>query len=211
MGIGMGQAGLGRLDVASAIGHRCGMSLTITTLFQVRLRNARATLSTVPYWLLARLGLLKPKVRHASGYWRKGVIYIHAKDGLTTGGRLDRPPVTRFGAGAEPAAIGTAILETLAAYRGWVRGPNFRSGAYKTRRLAFLRLLDAKTNAEFMKGGKLVSIESAPDGIRMSPWRNEGARRGFSGMPSETVVELPARSDPEDLGKALIEAFARCD
>ena len=186
------------------------MSLVITPLFEVRLRNAWTTLRTIPYWLLARLGLLKPRVRQASGYGRKGVIYIHAKDGLTMGGQLDRPPVASFGAGAEPAAIGTAILDMLALYRGWVLGPKFRSEAYKTQRLAFLRRLDAKTNADFMNCGKLVSIESGPDGIRMSPWRNEGARRGFGGMPPETVVELSGLASPEDLGKALTEAFARC-
>jgi hypothetical protein len=187
-----------------------GMTLVITTPFKVRLRDAWANLLTIRFWLLARLGLLKPKVRQATGYWRKGVTYVHPQDELVPGHLQGRPPAAKFASDAPPAAVGAAIHEALGNYRIWVRAPHVRSAAYKAWFKTYLGMLDARTHAEVMKASKLVGIAKENGVVSFHPWRNEGARRGFTPMPPATVVEAPADASPDDLGRALAEAFARC-
>ncbi|WP_029908215.1 hypothetical protein [Caulobacter sp. UNC358MFTsu5.1] len=187
------------------------MTLILTRMAALRIQNARADLVAAVMRVRARLGLLPPpQVRHAAAHWRKGVTYVHAMGASVAGVHHHMPPVQRFEADADAAEIGAAVLAGLAAYRERLRFPPADSPAAKARYLDFLKLLDARTNAEMAKGGKFVTIEGAADTLRFTPWRNEGARRGFSGMPPETNLELPADASLEDLGKALAEAFARC-
>ena len=187
------------------------MSRAATSLIAIRLRDAWANAIAAFEGRLVGLGLRGPPcVRRAAAHWRNGVTYVHAMGRRPSGASVQMPPVLRFEIGASAPEIGTAVLQSLAAYREGVSHPHARSLAAKARFLDFLRLLDARTNAEMMKGGKLVSVESTSDAIRLMPWRNAGARHGFTGMPLEAVLELPADASPGDLGKALAEAFARC-
>jgi hypothetical protein len=187
------------------------MTLVITSLAAIRLQDARTSIVAAFMGVLARFKLFpSPRVRHAAAHWRRGVTYVHAVGKTAAGVRTHMPPVQRRETSATYAEVGAAVRESLAAYRERVRFPHARSQADKTRYQDFLGLLDAKTNAEMMKGGKLVSIQSTPDAIRFTPRRNEGARRGFSGLPPEADLELPAAASLDDLGRALAEAFARC-
>lgn len=187
------------------------MTLVIKTPSQVRLHEAWWRLLLIPRRLLARLGLLKPRVRHAVGYWRAGVTYVHAEEELGPGHLRAKPPAARFESDASSAAIGRAIHEALAAYRIWVAAPHVRSAAYKAWLAGYFATLDATTNAQVMKGSKSVGITLENGIIRFHPWRNEGARMGFTPMPPEAAIELPADAAPHDLGQALVDAFTRCD
>lgn len=183
-----------------------------TDLAAIKRQQAWARLRRTPRHLLGWIGLLPPpKMRHAAAHWRNDVTYVHAQLQIAVSGvNVFRPPVARFEADSPPAAVGAAVLESLAAYRAWARYPDLRSEAAKALFHDFLQQLDAKTNAQMMKGAKLVSISKDGHVIRLKPWRNAGARRGFEDMPSEVGIELPADASHEAIGEALAEAFARC-
>lgn len=207
----MASGGVRRLDVVAALGQAKGMSRLASPLIAVRIGNARADIVAAVMRLRARLGLLSPpQVRHAAAHWRGGVTYVHAVARSPHGVRHHTPPVLRFEAEAASAEVGAAVLASLAAYREWVRFPHANSQTAKARYQDFLRRLDVRTNAEMAKGGKLVSIEGMADTIRFTPWRNEGARRGFSDLSPDADLEIAADASLEELGEALAEAFARC-
>jgi|SRR5271165_4072195 len=105
------------------------------------------------------------------------------------------------------SALGSLVRAALSNCRAGVPHPNLREGPTAERR-RFLELAGAKSEAQYARGTREVSVRSEdPDSdLIVTPYRNGGRRTGFSEMLDQ-VITVQARADDDALGAAVRRAL----
>lgn len=144
-------------------------------------------------------------MKSASIYLRKGAIFIRTVSRTEHGlGMVDGPPAT-LAVGSPPGDVGEAVLASLARSRS-VPHPTSWEGLNDD---PMLREANVKTWSAFSRSASVVEVRLDAEFV-LTPTRNEGARGGFAHL-NEKALHLPATASAEELGRAVEQAFTRCE
>ena len=146
-------------------------------------------------------------MRIASTYRLKDRYFIHPDKRTAEGLWLAQPDFVSLSLQALPAELGDAVLSSLAQSAGIIPHPTDWAGLAKPR----LAAAGVTSEKAFVLGAHFVGV-SLTDDISLEPSHNGGStgrQRGFSPLPRSRVC-LPLTSTPEELGIALLAAFAAC-
>lgn len=139
----------------------------------------------------------------ATAYLRKNKVFVHPDARTTDGVWIFWPPVLMQDA-ADGVELDAKILEALANSRQGVPHPADWTGLADP----LLQAAGVKSWNTFAQSAKCVEIETAGNRIAFLPTRNGGVRDGFEPLSDKTVSSA---SEPGELGRSLLAAFAACE
>ncbi len=142
----------------------------------------------------------KPEQANACAYLRSGRIILHGTC-LTTIGGLACDPYLNMDASASDGDVGVSLLRVLADARLTPVPTDHKVEQQKIPKTAGVRSWSK------LSEGVYCSITQKPAEILILPSNSES--RGFSHLPDLTIRIAPDCT-PEQVGRALREAFQRC-
>jgi hypothetical protein len=147
--------------------------------------------------------------QRAAVYERAGIVLAYAEHRTVDGFFIASEPYMSV---PELAAtqLGKAILEALKRSKAGVAVP----AANEWPRLSGARLKAAGVTSEasFMRGARLVSVEAVEDAIQLVPHRNGGAtgkERGFHPL-TQSAASLVVGCSETTLGSLCLQALNQC-
>ncbi|MGD9723221.1 MAG: contact-dependent growth inhibition system immunity protein [Pirellulales bacterium] len=147
-------------------------------------------------------------MKRASAYLRTNGWFLSAVSRTTVGIGMDTPPRIKVEANASDATLGEAVLQALSGSREGVPHPD-----PKTADRSFDEMLDlagVKSWAAFAKNALNVGTETDGEWLVIEPWKNEGAKRGFTQIANRNV-RVRADASPSEIGAALKSAIELCE
>jgi hypothetical protein len=81
----------------------------------------------------------------------------------------------------------------------------------KIRVKEYLKGMGVKTLKDIYKDSFSLDVYVKDNEIKFTPWKNKGAKEGFSGFEEDLSIKLPFNSPKEELVKALELALSRCE
>jgi hypothetical protein len=109
----------------------------------------------------------------------------------------------RLASGVAASELGSAIEDALAQSRSGL--PELAPDSKPSQPL--LDLLYLPNYAAYVRGTRSVEVYRDGDMIEVTPFRNEGGRRGFT--PIETEMTTLTLASPEQLAAEVLEAFKK--
>ena len=142
----------------------------------------------------------------AEAYRRENGLFIHSDSRSTTGLWVIAEPFIRLTVDEDPAAVGRAIVKALSASRDGVPHPPPSGELFSP----MLLLAEVPSWEDFVKEALSVSVGRDDGWLTFSPSRYEPSDDSF--LPTKgRDMRIPDTASPEDIGKALNEAFALCE
>ncbi len=110
---------------------------------------------------------------------------------------------------ATPQKIGVAVLEALANFKTGIPHPA-DSAAWRIRQKEWCKIMEVKSWNSFVKDTKSLYITTEDElaTITVTPYKNKSPKEGFEEI---TEKSRTCTSEPEALGKAILEAFDDCE
>jgi hypothetical protein len=144
----------------------------------------------------------------AEVFFRAGLVVV-AADGKTTAGvLLTVRPVIVLDDNCSDQLLGDAVALALSAFRSSVPHPSWEETEARRRRGGVgpvYAAVGAKSDSEFARGARFMSIEVEKTRIVIAPMRNDG--RGFVQTSHRQTRVLDPCSSAEVIGRALREAL----
>lgn len=138
-------------------------------------------------------------------YERDRKLFVQTSSQAEEGFWITEGECRTLPADAPPEKIGTAVQEAVAASRAGVPAPARLVDVAKP----LLAASGAKSFNAFAKRARLVEVDRDRD-LTLRATQNRGKEGGFVPIPGREIV-LPASASPEQLGRAIHEAMARCE
>jgi hypothetical protein len=145
-------------------------------------------------------------MKAAIAYAKGSKILVRAQSRTAAGVWIEDGPCAVVPLDAPDEALGTAVMSGLSRSRARVQHP--RSGADIVAPLVTAG--DERSYDEFGRGARCVLVESEAD-YRLIPTKNASGKGGGFVDLSQAVIEMPASANEGELGKALRDAFGRCE
>jgi hypothetical protein len=142
-------------------------------------------------------------VKRASAYLRENRIFIQADSRTTAGLWIATGPVASA-SHDDPQEISRLLIACLDASKDGVPHPKEWAGFLKP----FLSAVGVRSWKAFVKGAKHVRVSLDTWVVTFKPYRNDGAKDGFTPM-SDKARSVPQAS--ADLGRELLAAFAEAE
>lgn len=150
---------------------------------------------------------MSKNMKSASIYLKDGVIRIISKAKTLEGAIMEEKPVFFLQETDPFEAIGQKTLEALSLFGKVIPYPKNQE-AWKARQLEWCKSMKIKSWRTFAKGTKSLDIEMDNNNIIITPLKNMGSKEGFDWLENKS---RPAPTDPEKLGRAILEAFDDCE
>lgn len=143
-------------------------------------------------------------MRHATAYKRGDSFYLHSNSQTTSGVWMAARPFLKLGISVEAEELGRAARDVLDASAVGVEHPkDWNLVEYPLPEMA-----GVKSWPTFMKQAQCASLRVEEDGLHVYPNKNKGPKEGFEPLSNSIRVQVNASAD--ELGRALLEAFALC-
>jgi len=147
-------------------------------------------------------------MKRASAYRLRDRFLIHPESRTTSGVWLEMAPYVSVPLDSGPETMGEAIASALAASGSVVPHPTSWTGLSKPR----LDAAGSKSEADFMRGARMVNVVLDGTGMRFEATHNggtNGSAKGFSAAQTGTR-KLPTVARYDDIGLALFETLSSC-
>jgi len=147
-------------------------------------------------------------MKRASAYRLRDRFLIHPESKTTSGVWLATAPYVPVPLDSGPEALGEAIASALAASGSGVPHPTSWTGLSKPR----LEAAGSKSEADFMRGARLVHLALDRTAMRFEATNNGGTKgeaKGFSEIRASART-LPTVARFDEVGAALFETLSGC-
>jgi hypothetical protein len=146
----------------------------------------------------------------AGAYCRKNQIMIHPCHKTQSGFFVADSPYITLSKNVDHLEIGNAILKVLEASESSIPDPDYSSDLWKQSDKDRFNSMGVKSEKDFIKDAKHVSINEDDEGnIHFVPTNNGGSsgeQKGFHHL-SELNSVISKVASPKDIGSKLVEAF----